>query len=85
MLTIRQKERRIYENSSFAYEYMWVRVILVQREFDGGCRWIMGKYSNHKSINLETVLTPGDYFLVVMPEWKDTHCHELHLFAHSRL
>ena len=37
---------------------MWLRAILVQREFNG-YQWIEGYYTNTKSNTLSASLTPG--------------------------
>lgn len=50
---------------------MWIRMMLVQREFDG-YRWIEGGYCNAKSVTLASSLSPGEYYLLIMPEWKQT-------------
>jgi hypothetical protein len=59
---------------------MWVRVLLIQREFNG-YRWIEGKYSNSKSISLHSSLSQGEYYLLIMPEWKETQNFELTLLV----
>jgi len=41
-------------------------MILVQREYDG-YRWIDGVYSQNKSTVLQANLTPGEYYLLVLP------------------
>ena len=47
-------------------EYIWIRGILAQKEYDGGLRWISGRYSNEKQIVFDEYLEPGDYYLIVM-------------------
>lgn len=79
-ISVRQKELRFYQRSSLSYSYIWVRVILLQKEFDGDCRWIEGKYSAKKSINFNRHLEEGEYFIIVLPEWK-AHAYELSLIV----
>lgn len=55
-ISIRQKEKRFYQFSSLNYNYIWIRCILLQKEFDGDCRWIDAKYSNLKTINFFNTL-----------------------------
>ena len=74
-LSIRQKEKRFYQRSSLNYDYIWVRVILLQKEFDGDCRWIDGRYCNSKSINFSNKLEAGEYYILLLPEWKMSHCY----------
>ena len=50
-ISIRQKEKRFYQSSSLNYKYFWNRILVFQKEFDGDCRWITGKYSPDKTIN----------------------------------
>lgn len=57
---------------------MWLRAVLVQREYNG-YRWIRGKYTNSKSNILSATLSPGEYYLIIMPEWKKSHNFELTL------
>ena len=49
---------------------MWVRCLLLQKEYDGGYRWINGKYANQKHIIFEDNLDAGEYLLVIMVEWR---------------
>ena len=58
-LSIRQKERRFYQSSSLNYKYIWNRVMVFQKEFEGECRWITGKYSNSKTINFTDYFEAG--------------------------
>jgi hypothetical protein len=73
----------LYQRSSLSYSYIWVRVLLLQREFDGDCRWVDAKYSNSKSINFLRRLEAGEYYVVLLPEWRSSHCYELSLLAQS--
>ena len=66
-ISIRQKEKRFYQRSSLNYDYIWIRVILLQKEFDGDCRWINAKYSNSKSINFFNKLEAGEYYIILLP------------------
>ncbi len=59
---------------------MWLRTILVQREYNG-YRWIDGNYTNNKSTVLSVSLAPGEYYLIIMPEWKTNHNYELTLLV----
>jgi hypothetical protein len=58
VVSVQQKESRFFWRSSLTYSYMWVRVLLVQREYDG-YRWIEGGYANSKSIRFHCALTAG--------------------------
>jgi hypothetical protein len=58
-LSVRQKERRFYQSSSLNYKYIWNRVMVFQKEFEGSCRWITGKYSNNKTINFTDYFEAG--------------------------
>jgi hypothetical protein len=58
-ISIRQKEKRFYQKSNLNYNYIWVRVLVFEKEFNGDCRWIDGKYSNSKSINIIKNLDVG--------------------------
>jgi hypothetical protein len=57
-------------------------MLLVQREYNG-YRWIEGKYTNSKSTVLSASLAPGDYYLIIMPEWKKSQNFELNLLVWS--
>ena len=57
---------------------MWVRVLLVQREFNG-YHWVDGVYSKGKSAVLEASVTAGEYYLLIMPEWNPEINYELSL------
>ncbi len=46
-----------------------MRLILVEKE-NKGYRWIGGAYSNNKSTKLTAVLTPGEYVVIMIPEWR---------------
>ena len=76
MLSIQQKENRFYYQCGID-SYLWVRALLVEREYDGGMRWINGVYSNRKHITFEEVLDPGEYRLILMVEWRQQHNREL--------
>lgn len=47
-----------------------MRVILVQQE-SSGYRWITAAYSNHKTVKLSAALTPGNYIIIILPEWRN--------------
>ncbi len=80
VISVQQKEGRFFKRSSLDYHYMWVRVLLVQREFNG-YRWIEGRYSSAKSITLSASLAQGNYYLIIMPEWKQAQNFELTLLV----
>lgn len=82
LIAVQQKDARFFSKASLKYDYMWMRVLLVQREF-GGYRWIEGSYSGGKTVVLATNLSPGEYYLLLMPEWKKTQNFELSLMAWS--
>ena len=82
-VSLRQKEKRFYQNSSLNYNYIWVRVLLLQKEVEGDVRWIGAGYSNKKTISFTKRLEAGEYYMVVMPEWKSSHCYELSLLVNS--
>jgi hypothetical protein len=62
---------------------LWVRGILLQKEYDGGFRWVAGRYNNQKHIIFEEKLEPGEYYLVIMVEWRDRHNKELTVVLYS--
>jgi hypothetical protein len=82
-LSVRQKEKRFYQSSSLNYRYFWNRILVLQKEFDGDCRWITGCYSSDKTINFMDYFEAGEYYIVFLPEWKLSHCYELSLLALS--
>lgn len=45
--------------------------------------WIDGFYSNKKSINFKLNARPGDYYLIVMPEWRQVHRHNISVIISS--
>ena len=45
---------------------MWVRFLLIQKEYDGGFRWISGKYARQRHLVVEETLEAGEYYVVVM-------------------
>jgi len=58
--------------------YIWIRAILILKEYDGQFQWINGHYSNKKNITFKVEnFAPGDYFLVIMPEWRENHNREI--------
>ena len=67
-LTLNQKDERHFQEN-IKYHYSWVRLILLQKEFNGGYRWIDGRYDNQKSMTIETEFEIGEYYIVIMPEW----------------
>ncbi len=48
-MDVRQKENRFYYQTGIT-EYLWVRCLFLQREYDGGFRWIAGRYANQKHL-----------------------------------
>lgn len=64
-INVKQKENRFYWQCGIT-EYLWMRCLLLQKEYDGGYRWISGQYCNQKHIVFEQTLDPGEYILVVM-------------------
>jgi hypothetical protein len=46
-LDIRQKENRFYYQCGIT-EYLWVRCLFLQKEYDGGFRWLGGRYASQK-------------------------------------
>jgi hypothetical protein len=68
-LNLRQKENRYYWQCGIT-EYVWVRCLFLQKEYDGGYRWVGGRYSNQKHIIFEQHLEPGEYLLIIMVEWR---------------
>lgn len=51
-LTLYQKDQR-YFHEGVKYEYSWIRMIIFLKEFNGGYRWIDGRYDNQKSMTIE--------------------------------
>lgn len=66
-ISVIQKDKKHYRNNG--YKYVWMRVILVLKDFDG-YRWIDGVYNNEKSLHLKCMLEPGEYFIIIMGEWE---------------
>jgi hypothetical protein len=60
-----------------------MRLILVQQE-SSGYRWIASTYSNHKSIKISVDLTPGNYILIIMPEWNEKR-YDFHLMFYGTI
>ena len=58
-----QKDKKHYRNNG--YKYVWMRVMLVLKDFDG-YRWINGGYSNKKCVNIQSTLEPGEYYIIIM-------------------
>lgn len=46
---------------------------MLQKEYDGGYRWISGKYCNQKHIVFEETLDAGEYLMVIMVEWREKY------------
>lgn len=80
-IMVRQKDERFYHHSAVLYRYIWNRVVLLYKEYDGNFAWIDGEYSNSKSINFSFNAKSGQYFLIVMPEWKPIHRHEINIIV----
>ena len=50
-ISLYQKDRQYYPKKSL-YDYSWMRMILLLKEFNGGYRWIAGDYSQEKGLNI---------------------------------
>ena len=66
-VSIYQKDRRFFPEHT-GYSYNWVRAIIVEKEFNGGYRWIDGDYSDLKSMKLENILEAGEYLILLIPD-----------------
>lgn len=60
-----------------------MRVFVFMKELEG-YRWIAGKY-DCDSVSLSCVLEPGQYFIVVLPDWSVESSSEMQLCLYSRL
>jgi hypothetical protein len=82
---VRQRESRLLFRMSL--EYIWVRAILIAEDSieQGGFRWVDGEYSNKKDISFQANLEPGNYYLLVYPEWVRQHKyqHEIYITVYS--
>jgi hypothetical protein len=67
-ITLTQKDARHYYKSEYAY--IWVRVLVVMKESEHNYRWIGGVYRNTKYASLNLWLEPGEYTVIIMPEWR---------------
>lgn len=56
----------------------------MQKEFNGGCRWIDGRYDNQKSMTIDVDLEPGEYYIIVIPEWQQ-RAYDLSLVVRTKL
>jgi hypothetical protein len=56
---------------------------LLLKEYDGNYRWIKGKYSNDKCITFNENLEAGEYYLIVMAEWREKHNREITVLLYS--
>ena len=61
-----QKDQKFFKGK-VKYQYSWIRMIILQKEFHEGYRWIDGRYGNYKSIFMELKLEKGEYYVVIMP------------------
>lgn len=82
-LTLNQKDKKLFQEP-IKYSYSWVRMILMQKEYNGGYRWIDGRYDNQKTLTIETELESGDYYLVILPEWGQ-RSYDLTLIIRSKV
>lgn len=68
MISLRQREKRLYHLKPEVGEYIWCRFVLIQKEYgENGFRWIDGEYNCCKSINFCCFLEVGEYWLLVEP------------------
>jgi hypothetical protein len=67
LIFIRQKEKRLLFR--LGVQYIWLRALLIAKDYDGSYRWIDGEYSNQKTISFNHFLDAGDYFIFFYPEW----------------
>lgn len=83
-ISVRQRERRLFHLKEDYGEYIWCRVLLLQREGQHGWRWIAGEYAQRKAITFAHFLEPGEYWLLVEPEWRPNAPSELTLHIYAR-
>ena len=50
-ITLNQKDKRFFQEP-LKYAYVWIRMIIIQKEYNGGYRWIDGRYDNQKTISI---------------------------------
>lgn len=58
-ISVRQKEKRFYQNSSLNYNYIWNRIIILQKEFEGDFRWHSARYVCNKTVNFTDLFEAG--------------------------
>jgi len=60
-----------------------MRMILVVKD-STGYRWVKGAYERKKTLKIETDLEPGEYFVIILPEWTiKPYDLKLSLFSNS--
>ena len=67
VLSLLQKDKKYYRNNG--YEYAWMRMIIAVKDLDG-FRYIDGSYSNEKVLSVRCALNPGEYYAIIMGDWK---------------
>ena len=58
--------------------------MLIQKEYDGGFRWIQGKYAKQRHIIIDENLEAGEYYLIIMAEWVENQSRPLTVVLHSQ-
>lgn len=69
VISLAQKDIKHYYLGD--YKYTWARLIVVMKESDKNYRWIAATYANTKYVNLSMWLEPGEYIIIVIPEWNN--------------
>ena len=77
-ISLYQKDKLLFGRKA-AYSYSWMRLIVLEKDFDQTYRWVNGKYGRRKNIKVEGELMPGEYFILVMPEWNQDKAYDFHL------
>lgn len=81
-ICVKQRDRRFFHFKE--HDYIWIRAILLQQEYeDAGYRWHSGEYARKKALNFTQFLEIGEYWLFVEPEWPGEGAHELVLQVHG--
>ena len=66
-ISLIQKDKKYFRANG--YEYAFLRMIIASQDIDG-YRFIAGQYGEQKVLSLECQLNPGQYFVVMMGDWK---------------
>lgn len=79
-ITVAQKDSKHYTDN---YKYIWIRMLLIMKESDKNYRWIGGVYKNCKNARLSVCLEPGEYYIVLIPEWEGNKGFDYNVIFHG--